>query len=256
MAEPRSLARSDYFGQRAGKTQALTYLMREEESKSPPSITLLFMTPNTLKQTCRVIVCLGAICVQRFDDSRISAIRITYRIWLRSSSLSEPRYPPLKIYNKFLIFLIQHTCARIHTYIQTEQWTVFLFFFKSLIFFFFSMFDERERERERESCWSGLGGCCAHGLGCRTVWVVVLVAVWSVVWRGGWFVRVLVPLEVVLSLVILTTPIPLVRSAGFYTIRRIPLVWWLVPSPIPLVRSAGFYTIRRIPLAWWWLSEF
>ena len=35
----------------------------------------------------------SAICVQRFDDSQSSAIRITYRISLRSSSFQEPRYP-------------------------------------------------------------------------------------------------------------------------------------------------------------------
>lgn len=35
----------------------------------------------------------SAICVQRFDDSQSSAIRITYRISLRSSSNQEPRYP-------------------------------------------------------------------------------------------------------------------------------------------------------------------
>ena len=35
----------------------------------------------------------SAICVQRFDDSLNSAIRTTYRISLRSSSLREPRYP-------------------------------------------------------------------------------------------------------------------------------------------------------------------
>lgn len=39
----------------------------------------------------------SAICVQRFDDSLCSAIRITYRISLRSSSLQEPRYPLLKV---------------------------------------------------------------------------------------------------------------------------------------------------------------
>jgi hypothetical protein len=39
----------------------------------------------------------SAICVQRFDDSLNSAIRITYRISLRSSSLGEPRYPLLRI---------------------------------------------------------------------------------------------------------------------------------------------------------------
>jgi hypothetical protein len=39
----------------------------------------------------------GAICVQRFDGSRISAIHTTYRISLRSSSLREPRYPLLRV---------------------------------------------------------------------------------------------------------------------------------------------------------------
>ncbi len=39
----------------------------------------------------------SAICVQRFDDSLNSAIHITYRNWLRSSSMHEPRDPPLKV---------------------------------------------------------------------------------------------------------------------------------------------------------------
>ena len=39
----------------------------------------------------------SAICVQKFDDSLNSAIRITYRISLRSSSLREPRYPLLTV---------------------------------------------------------------------------------------------------------------------------------------------------------------
>jgi hypothetical protein len=39
----------------------------------------------------------SATCVQRFDDSLNSAIRITYRISLRSSSLREPRYPLLRV---------------------------------------------------------------------------------------------------------------------------------------------------------------
>ena len=37
------------------------------------------------------------MCVQNFDDSRSFAIRITYRISLRSSSLWEPRHPLLKV---------------------------------------------------------------------------------------------------------------------------------------------------------------
>ena len=39
----------------------------------------------------------SAMCVQSFDDSRDRAIRITYRISLRSSSLWEPRRPLLKV---------------------------------------------------------------------------------------------------------------------------------------------------------------
>ena len=49
----------------------------------------------------------GAICVQRFDDSLNSAIRITYRISLRSSSMPEPRDPLLKVLTIFII-LGQH----------------------------------------------------------------------------------------------------------------------------------------------------
>src|SRR5271163_1315973 len=46
----------------------------------------------------------GAICVRRFDDSLNSAIRITYRISLRSSSLPEPRYPLLRVVLDCLYF--------------------------------------------------------------------------------------------------------------------------------------------------------
>src|SRR5699024_9219734 len=43
----------------------------------------------------------GAMCVQRFDDSLNSAIHITYRISLRSSSMPEPRDPLLKVLTCF-----------------------------------------------------------------------------------------------------------------------------------------------------------
>ena len=43
----------------------------------------------------------SAICVQSFDDSLNSAIHITYRISLRSSSLREPRYPLLRVLDRF-----------------------------------------------------------------------------------------------------------------------------------------------------------
>jgi hypothetical protein len=43
------------------------------------------------------------MCVQNFNDSRGLAIRITYRISLRSSSLWEPRHPLLKVVTHFLM---------------------------------------------------------------------------------------------------------------------------------------------------------
>jgi hypothetical protein len=51
------------------------------------------------------------MCVQRFNDSRGYAIRITYRISLRSSSLWEPRHPSLKVVFS-LIFLGQDIVRR------------------------------------------------------------------------------------------------------------------------------------------------
>jgi len=42
---------------------------------------------QTLKQACSWKISRSAICVQRFDDSLSSAIRTTYRISLRTSSL-------------------------------------------------------------------------------------------------------------------------------------------------------------------------
>ena len=47
----------------------------------------------------------GAMCVQRFDDSLNSAIHITYRISLRSSSMPEPRDPLLKVFMLIVFFL-------------------------------------------------------------------------------------------------------------------------------------------------------
>jgi hypothetical protein len=56
---------------------------------------------SMLKEACSQAYPESAICVQRFDDSLNSAIRITYRILLRSSSLREPRYPLLRVVRAF-----------------------------------------------------------------------------------------------------------------------------------------------------------
>ena len=47
----------------------------------------------------------SAICVQRLDDSLNSAIHTTYRSWLRSSSMREPRDPPSKVVSLRFLFL-------------------------------------------------------------------------------------------------------------------------------------------------------
>ena len=52
----------------------------------------------------------SARCVQRFDDSLNSAIHITYRISLRSSSMREPRDPLLKVVLKFALWQINIHC--------------------------------------------------------------------------------------------------------------------------------------------------
>ena len=55
----------------------------------------------------------SAICVQRFDDSLNSAIHTTYRSWLRSSSMREPRDPPSKVVS--CIFFSTFGGGRLHT---------------------------------------------------------------------------------------------------------------------------------------------
>ena len=57
----------------------------------------------------------GAMCVQRFDDSLNSAIHITYRISLRSSSMPEPRDPLLKV-------LIYFAFATQKNILKTRVW--------------------------------------------------------------------------------------------------------------------------------------
>src|ERR1700754_1705802 len=60
------------------------------------------MKEPILKEACSWAYPKSAICVQRFDDSLNSAIRITYRISLRSSSLREPRYPLLRVVQHYV----------------------------------------------------------------------------------------------------------------------------------------------------------
>ena len=62
----------------------------------------------TLEQACLPGILEGAMCVQRFDDSLNSAIHITYRISLRSSSMPEPRDPLLKVLIIIVLEILRH----------------------------------------------------------------------------------------------------------------------------------------------------
>ena len=66
----------------------------------------------------------SARCVQRFDDSLNSAIHITYRISLRSSSMREPRDPLLKVvydYYRYIDPLITFCNIRRGIWIHSTQ---------------------------------------------------------------------------------------------------------------------------------------
>ena len=68
----------------------------------------------------------SAICVQNFNDSLSCAIHITYRSSQRSSSIHEPRDPPLKVVR-------------------------FLYFFALGFFFFFLLFFVKEKKEKQKT---------------------------------------------------------------------------------------------------------
>ena len=111
---PREVGKRDIFASRlAGAIRSLC-TSRDASNRRRELSTPLRWTPAGGERTNR---CEGlepdaqtdmlpgepksAICVQRFDDSLNSAIHTTYRTWLRSSSMHEPRDPPLKVVSQF-----------------------------------------------------------------------------------------------------------------------------------------------------------
>lgn len=61
----------------------------------------------------------SARCVQRFDDSRNSAIHITYRVSLRSSSMGEPRDPLSKVV-LIVVGQLRSNDVHVHTTIRVS----------------------------------------------------------------------------------------------------------------------------------------
>ncbi len=85
---------SRYYARRGGGPATAFEGLRRPQGPNTSGARRVEMT---LGQACTARILAGAICVQRFDGSLRSAIRITYRISLRSSSLPEPRDPLLKV---------------------------------------------------------------------------------------------------------------------------------------------------------------
>jgi hypothetical protein len=84
-------------------------LSNETKASTPPipkekGLSFPFEDVNDTQTGMPLGIPRGARCVQRFDDSRNSAIHITYRISLRSSSMREPRDPLLKVVFSFFFF--------------------------------------------------------------------------------------------------------------------------------------------------------
>ena len=92
LVEGARRGRSATLGATSGKDDA--HSSRRHTRGAPGGLT------RALKQACSC-ASRSAICVQHFDDSLSSAIRTTYRISLRSSSLREPRHPLLKVVSWF-----------------------------------------------------------------------------------------------------------------------------------------------------------
>ena len=116
---------------------SLLILLQSSQSKLHNNLAihqnqLMDTTKNlpTLRQACFQEKPGSAICVQSLDDSRGFAIRITYRISLRSSSMWQPRHPSLKVVlhfqqisNTTVTNLFSFQSAIIHiSYQQWQEW--------------------------------------------------------------------------------------------------------------------------------------
>ena len=85
----------------------------------------------------------SAICVQRFNDSQTSAVRITYRSSLRSSSIQEPRYPSWRVikptqnqFNHSISILISYARQQFkatHSNKNSHEWSFRRFTYGNLV---------------------------------------------------------------------------------------------------------------------------
>ena len=95
--EPSEQCKCNATGFRHIETQASSALQAALRSHEVPAHTGVCRFLNDAQTGMLPGYPESAICVQRFDDSLNSAIHTTYRNWLRSSSMHEPRDPPLEV---------------------------------------------------------------------------------------------------------------------------------------------------------------
>ena len=94
MPNRRQAVRRSHFG---WSLHQVNYLIRGTATVQQPPCSSAEWVSLTLRQACSRENPGSAMCVQNLDDSRGLAIRITYHISLRPSSLWEPRHPLLKV---------------------------------------------------------------------------------------------------------------------------------------------------------------
>lgn len=97
----------------------------------------------------------SARCVRRLDGSLVPAIRITYRVSLRSSSSREPRYPSTGVVSGFLVslfFFFLLYCTLLFLLAKKKK----VRYNKSLKHPFVSSEVKKDHKREKECVLSGV----------------------------------------------------------------------------------------------------
>lgn len=97
----------------------------------------------------------SARCVRRLDGSLVPAIRITYRVSLRSSSSREPRYPSTGVVSGFLVSLFFFFCYTVHFFFLLAKKKK-VRYNKSLKHSFVSSEVKKDHKREKECVLSGV----------------------------------------------------------------------------------------------------
>lgn len=90
---------------RPGPSPACTTFLPGKAGREESRLLLLYcFSHRHSNRHAHLLMEMSATCVQRLNDSRSPAIHTRYRSWLRSSSLREPRYPPLRVVSFVIVW--------------------------------------------------------------------------------------------------------------------------------------------------------